>query len=1021
MTQPAVRSERDIQLLLDFLSCADEEAPEAAVMETGKLEAGEEAGGVPAWSEKQWVLDRIAAAGSPCAVLLRRTRSVLSLVRAGDYRSGRRDTLRVRVLIDSFLPDPELLRSAGIDPLEYLKQERWTGWERFCRPLEEFRRRGMEVIVPPSVSRWLASRLPEVLSERLALDSGVPADMGQPFDLAHPGMTFVFRPRNKSAFNGFEPEKMYVVGERKSVISAGSGNLSIRISLHRFDESCSEAGSVVGEVSDAMEGWFNESFEPTVQVSAIYQEKNLLKTWRASRLEAERRKLASLNLPLFDHVFNDTAEAALRDRVLFCNPPRMGKTSQMIAFALLKQARKVLVICVKNGRRVFLDEFRRLGVPERDVVVVDSLEDLEKPGRFYLVTYSWLRGAPERVSVKNRSKVMMALKTGKGFRDRTLCRPSKGTAFPSLYNSLSKAFSVNGFSVASARLVGRKNSRAPVLWKDVSVVRSSRPMTYPFLEYGLSVLRPKQNGARLPDAYHSIVHYELAGMLQFMRVVQHSDGLFRVWRDDRAGTEDAPFILKRIQLENCSASRADWIRRKMKFDAVLVDEIHHIRNSSTLQSQAVFKIRAKVRAGASGTLTVNTPLDVFIPLCWLLDGPSTAFPYRPKPVAKDVSDKKQAFKEDSFSSEAGFSQSYISYVSRETGEFRVTQGGKTVAKTKRVTTPFLKRPFPFWDRIRAPWIMRRPYSDDLVVRSLEKAGLGIPPMQFNIELLDPHPDQKRLMMATLHQVGSEFAELSGKLQAEQTKEAKAEIQEALRSRIFGYIRLLKTVASAPGLLVNAGVRYEGPFGGGKEHRIRQIAEDWSLLGRKLLVISDIPQLRDYLGEMLSDLGSIVFQTSWDDDRRTEAFEEFNNNDDIHVFVCGPRSVNESVDLSIATRVVTTDLMWSPAPMIQCWSRVRTPKPVPDPVENNVLLTRHSIDVHIRNVFYSKVFSMEQMLDHRVLSSDDTLFDLHKFMQQVLSERSFLEPWEVEREVDELAFRRPVFDSLSQIVVPEDVD
>lgn len=62
-----------------------------------------------------------------------------------------------------------------------------------------------------------------------------------------------------------------------------------------------------------------------------------------------------------------------------------------------------------------------------------------------------------------------------------------------------------------------------------------------------------------------------------------------------------------------------------KFDMVVCDEIHKVKNSSSQQGANFLKlIKHKKKIGATGTLLMNSPLDAYVPLSWIDVERSTA-------------------------------------------------------------------------------------------------------------------------------------------------------------------------------------------------------------------------------------------------------------------------------------------------------------------------------------------------------------------------------------------------------------
>jgi hypothetical protein len=145
-----------------------------------------------------------------------------------------------------------------------------------------------------------------------------------------------------------------------------------------------------------------------------------------------------------------------------------------------------------------------------------------------------------------------------------------------------------------------------------------------------------------------------------------------------------------------------------------------------------------------------------------------------------------------------------------------------------------------------------------------------------------------------------------------------------------------------------------------------------------------------MAEELSVFRPILFDTSWNGGKRQDAFDLFNEDPDYKVFIAGPRGIAEGVDLaggpdSKCRTVISTDLLWNPGRQLQAWSRILKPAKEDYLVDVFVLILDASIDKHVYNTFYSKLFAAEQALDRKVVSKVKT-FDVGAFVDQVLADR-----------------------------------
>ena len=72
-------------------------------------------------------------------------------------------------------------------------------------------------------------------------------------------------------------------------------------------------------------------------------------------------------------------------------------------------------------------------------------------------------------------------------------------------------------------------------------------------------------------------------------------------------------------ITNIETIRSDEIvkilnRKKTSIDMIIVDEIHACKSQSSCQGANLLKLKADYKLGMSGTLLLNNPLDVFVPL-----------------------------------------------------------------------------------------------------------------------------------------------------------------------------------------------------------------------------------------------------------------------------------------------------------------------------------------------------------------------------------------------------------------------
>jgi len=831
----------------------------------------------------------------------------------------------------------------------------------------------VDLVVPPSLDGFYRQWIPRYVRDLLWMPYTETAEGTSLDDRVAPGT--VLKTLGKKKFHTqaggevcYEGE-VVVMGRRNEMVESEEGD-TIQVEYEL---------SVRGEYqyywSGPLEGHFVEVRPFDNKEMACRRISNVIEDRTSRNLE----KIEALGLPLFDHVKKDLAEAIEKERVIFGNPPRLGKTSQMIAYAEAMKAKRVLVVCVKNGRQVFVDEFKRLGIPAKDVIVVDKLSDLDKPGRYYLVTYSWIRGGLTGPS----KKVVSKFESGKIYQELSRMLISR----TAVHGRVAVSQIVDMCHGLSAEQSGSDRERAKALFSQ-------------WLRYA----RYFESGRFWPKRFMKVVGSVPVSVFLAMcpEPFNHPDSP-RARKNSELMLPDQMYKVLNRQPTDVPV-RADYMKARYRFDLIMVDEIHHAKNPASKQYKALMRLHSPKKACASGTLLSAGPMDIHGPLTWLLSDCKHLFPYdNPGTFAKVFVDR---------------------VIKTEEVEVLVKNKDNTtqvqkVKKKKEVHIPYVSNLKLFWSSIRGPWICRRNYEDPVVTESLEASGRRIPDIAFRYEFLEPGPQQKVLIASCIDEFKAMYEEYKAKLESAETKTSASDQAAILHS-----LRLMRFAATIPGKLqeMASGIGdrklYTGDYWGCKQNRILDLVEQWAAEGRKTVVFSDFVSLRTKLEEILEPIGAVHFQTSWDDAKRTEVLEEFRYNDDLKVLICGPRTIREAVDLSVATRAITTDLLWTPAILIQAWSRLRTPKQNPDPVECHILLTRLSIDEHIYKAFYSRLQSMDQAVDFRRISGQDSVVNIRTFVEKILLDKTYLDRWNVEinPEDDLLAQVRPVIHTIHEAEV-----
>ena len=420
------------------------------------------------------------------------------------------------------------------------------------------------------------------------------------------------------------------------------------------------------------------------------------------------------------------------------------------------------------------------------------------------------------------------------------------------------------------------------------------------------------------------------------------------------------------------------------------DEIHLIKSPNTDVTQAANAIKVRSRVGMTGTLMPNNPTDAYWPLFWMFGNGTAQFPY-PKRAPN-------------------LYQGVTRFNSDFTETVQITNVDKGTSYRKRI--PYLKNPIKFWN-FMGPKMIRRSYDDPLVEESLIAAGLVRPAEDRKIILAKPDPKQAALYTAATQEFQKQFQEYIAELEAKGVEAGK--IMHLNQTKVLPKMMRMRIAATCPDYfnekLKAKGIDiplYKGVRGGGKMEEVYNIVLSKCAKGEKVVVLSNFRSMQKALAEELDLFHPILFDTGWDWDERMEAFNTFEQDPNRKVFIAGPLAIGLGVDLSKASTCICTDLLWRPGEQQQAWSRILTPTKEPRTCEIYLVLLEHSIDVHIHNVFYSKLFAAEQALDRRVITKKEKSFDVKSFVEQVLSDRKNMYEYMLKAGEEELAYM-PIFE------------
>jgi hypothetical protein len=730
----------------------------------------------------------------------------------------------------------------------------------------------------------------------------------------------------------FEKGKHYLV-----VSTGGNGNDVVKISTTQLADNVTLAdNAAVFEWSTfhpEMEQYFDDSEEADfgATVEEAYPE----------LVASMRKKMEKLNYPIFEHTFIDASMEALKRGFLNCKLMRMGKTREAITVVNLWGSQKVCVFGSENVRLTWEKEFKKIGLT--DYVMVDCLADLDKPGRFYLMKYGWIRKKTDPTDLERR-------------KHRNYLRESE--------RSVSRQVSWD------------YRSKSVLVYQHNPCPHCGAPMERPELKrdstgkvFKVIWVRTRGYMCRNPKCVWKSDNRKMKGAAWQGKIVKHKPGTYVDW--GLAAHANCPKdAVHGRQCTCCKETDGVWKpqltkRFKKNFTVVIADEVHHIKDRSTQTAEAVYRMRARRKIGLTGTLLSNSAMDAYWIMSWVIGGPSENFPYL-------YHDGKTLF-ENRFCEHA--------ILEKPTGE-KDEETGEEITKTVRRRLPYFKNA-PDWWRFSAPKILRRNYMDPLYLQSLEQAGMKMPRWEVKTMTVPMVPKQIKLMLSAL----KDFKDVYEKA----VKEAKEKNQEINKTFVMSQMTAMRIVATIPSFINKRFDEkvYDGVPGGGKMYHIATAAKDRILSGGKVVILTDFIEMQKEVEKELQEYGVIRFDTSWDADQRREALEKFNEDPETRAMVAGTRAVSESLDFSVADTCICGDILWSPADQCQAWSRILTPTERDRDCEILVMLSKNSIDEHMYNVFYSKLRMSEQGMDRRTINRRAAEINYQWFAERVIQEEANL--------------------------------
>ena len=736
----------------------------------------------------------------------------------------------------------------------------------------------------------------------------------------------------------FSKDSHYMV-----VSSSGNGLDTVLVSrtpMRANAEIKSETGTwEFSEFSSPMEDYFDDSEDSDLgpTVAEAYPE-------QTARMKA---RIDALGFDLFEHVKIDAAMEAQKRSVVNGKLMRMGKTSEAITVATLWGSKKVAVFGSKNVCLTWIKELERLGI--KDYVLVDSLSDLDKPGRFYLMRYGWIRNQNDPTHTKRHDH------------ENYLRAGERQMQFRQVGSSKSVTARWSVLNHHPCPHCGKAMLR-PVLKRDATgkIYKVEWTPLYGFMCKNLKCFWTTDNRKKKGAAWCT----------KGNKLVKHKPGTY-VDLGLAAHARCSHENIRGRKCFDCGETDGEWVpqitkRLKKRFTAIIPDEVHNMKDHKTLTYKAVSRMRSRRKYAATGTFISNGPSDAYWIFHWMFGGACSAFPYAQMKGQTD------------------FDLRFCEHATLEKPAGLDEETGEVLKKTVRKRLPFLKNPADWW-RFISPKFLRRNYSDPLYKQSLVDAGMFQPSIEIKKLVCTMTPQQIKLMLSALRN----FKDIYEKHKLE----AELKNRDVNKAFVISQMSTMCMIATVPEAInEKLGVlAYEGPNGGGKMYNITTLARNRVLAGGKVLILSDYLAMQRGLEKEFQDLGLgvIRFKTSWDTEQRQEALEEFANNPEMTIMVAGTRAVSESLDFSAANTCICCDLLWAPAFQQQAWSRILQATKRLRECEIFMVLSGNSIDEHKYDTFYAKLVASEQSQDRKVVSRKAMMVDIKWFADRVIEEEANL--------------------------------
>ena len=687
--------------------------------------------------------------------------------------------------------------------------------------------------------------------------------------------------------------------------------------------------------------------------------------------------------PIYPHTRVDAPLEALKSGVINTKLMRMGKSREAVTVCELWGSEQIVILSSRRIRIFWKKNLDAMGIT--DYVTVNCFADLNKPAKYYLITYDWFKRQNDPGKKDRRDKLGIfhpfvrkthEIVVRKDYNhDAHMAAIQAGTSYRPGFEYGSRTYQCDEVQYNLC-----PHCKAPMVRPDYDIDPMGKIVSVHWtFERGYRCRNescywttdnqsyPRALGKKV--IHRSASRRGAAWATYESGIIKHKPGTYVDY--ELAAHLNCNEKVKGRQCPTCKVADGTWQpgrykRMKKRFTAVVLDEIHNAKTRGNDISQAAFNLRCRRRIGLTGTFMSNSAMDTYLPLHYVLRAPCPEFPYS---GTKGENEFKNRFCD-------------FVYLERPTGE--VDDDGNDVMKTVKKLVPFLKNPPDFW-RFLASKIVRRTYDDPLYQASLAESGLFQPTPVVEAKIIPMNLEQSKLMLDSLREFKGAYEKV-----VEECLEKHQEINMA-RLQNMSQMMSMRILATCPEM-INTKLGFDaylGDPGGAKGMWVETFVAEEVAQGRKVLILSDFLQMQATCEKLLERFNPILFRTHWTDAKIEEVFSEFEEDPEKHVLIAGTRAIREGVDVSRADTVICTDLLWSPAYQTQAWSRILAPRPEDRLCKILLLLAEHSVDKHIFDVFYSKVQAASQGIDRKALARRAKIVDVKMFVDRILENENSL--------------------------------